>query len=1215
MEQNIYIGIIPYDENGDFEFAGRSEETWALYDRIARNDYTVYYAASGEGKSSLIRAGLLPILRRRNYFPVYIVFEDKEFENISSIENFISNRIEAEEARHNVSFEQSEWSKSHFTPEQSERLSGHLWWKLRNYCFKRGDTEMRPLYIFDQFEEVFTKATYDWTDRFFTWLEEISTDYVPNSLREVIRDEIPVQKNFKALFSFRTEYLGDLDYWCVQKHFIPSLQENRMCLKPLTPNGAREVISLNNALEEYTDKIIQGCAEPGSNIENVHQPCVYALILSVVCQTLSEMPDEERDSFLENLDADQDNTIDGILLRFYKKKLEDAGLDYVKDEKIIADIEDALVDEKGKRSRRDTNDPSLLPLKEWIEKLSNKKNGLLKEVGEKKVNGETIKTIEFPHDRLCRAIDSSRKERQGKVAWKLKRQGEFMQFGIISVIMGTIAFLWKTLMPALKPAIINFLHDPSKTLNSFLNYLWGKQSELHRYTLDEGFSTLLLLILWALVVPLITIFIIRTSKRCQLLSFVTSTLGVLSFVFLLYRNASIHFTNVYVNIFTVIGAFTCLVCVAYSFAKLKGLNSKKQAIVSPDDHFPLWPLWGGLFLFACYAFYECLCRTTFGIINEPCDSCWALSLLPLVFTAWAWGFFNIAIELKLRKKIQMMIGVSVLLLMPLSVISYLPYNSFKQSYGIALSLLLILLWISALAYILWHANSSSKYYIFSNWKRAIATALGSLVILAAYFLNLGFNPFVIAPKSVSHVSSWRSVIVCGNDSLGNKKFGIVYPTDGETIVPCCIPDSIIIGKDTTSNRIDSLLLKGEYPFVGGTVPIVSTIVQSPFKYSSSCQNCDNSLSWDPQSLQMTVNIPSTPTLEQYLHRILSNKVSASGSIADSIDYYAAKLFLELRNANINFAITGETYNLTALKSLNKLDSLQHVAFSNELTALKDSSIFNHVWRNIKRPSYEVLEDKNLVDFHRELSRTFLLNLIRDRVNQSDMSATITLTRTYLLAYFTSVPSMNMIMSISIDMPLGMSKYDIYSDEILNKKNYAWYNLFNTLCTMDITWNKGAYLKRIKDITAGINKILNHKRVPTEIELKDVEEIVSLTNYTFTVDNSLRQLKDSVMNTLLPVMMSNKLGLYNNDFENVCMHLILVSAYRGTDIQKDTLQFNSYLKEKNKLYSQAVNKKDITALKQKLQELKSYIEVNIWLKNVFPDSFNELNKKLNEKMKK
>ncbi len=108
------------------------------------------------------------------------------------------------------------------------------------------------------------------------------------------------------------------------------------------------------------------------------------------------MPDGERDSLLESLNAEQDNTIDGILLRFYKKKLKDVGLDYVKDEKIIADIEDALVDEKGKRSRRDTNEPSLLPLKEWIERLSDKKNGLIKEVGRKEVHGEIIKTVEFP---------------------------------------------------------------------------------------------------------------------------------------------------------------------------------------------------------------------------------------------------------------------------------------------------------------------------------------------------------------------------------------------------------------------------------------------------------------------------------------------------------------------------------------------------------------------------------------------------------------------------------------------------------------------------------------------------------------------------------------------------------------------------------------------------------------------------------------------------
>lgn len=1221
MEQK-YIGIIPYDENGGFEFAGRSEETWALYDRIARNDYTVYYAASGEGKSSLIRAGLLPILRRRHYFPVYIIFEDKEFEDISSIGNVLSNRIEAEMTRHHVSFEQSEWSKSHFTPEESERLSGHLWWKLRNYCFKQGDTELEPFYIFDQFEEVFTKAAYNWTDKFFTWLEEISTDYVPNALRDIAKGGMPVQKKFKVLFSFRTEYLGDLDYWCVQKHFIPSLQENRMCLKPLTPNGAREVINLNGALGKYADKIIQGCAESGNNIGYENQPCVYALILSVVCQTLSEMPDEERDSFLENLNADQDNTIDSILLRFYQKKLKDAGLDYAKDEKIIADIEDALVDEKGKRSRRDTNEPSLLPLKEWIERLSDKKNGLLKEVGKKEVHGEIIKTVEFPHDRLCRAIDSSRKERQGKVAWKLKRQGEFMQFGIISVIMGVIAFLWDTLMPALKPVIVNFLHDSSKTLNSFLkDYLMGKQSNLGNYILDEGFSTLLLMILLVLFVPLITIFVVRKGKRWQQLSLVISLLGTLSFALLLYRNASIHFTNGYVHIFTVIGDFACLVCTAYTSAKLKGLNSKKQLIVSPDDHFSFWPLWGGLFLFACYAFYEFLCRVTFGI-NEPCDSCWALSLLPLLFTAWAWGFFNITIEPKLRKKVLMMMGILVLLLVPLSVISYLPYSSFKQSYGMILSLLLILLWISVFAYILWHAGSSSKYYIFSNWKRAIATVSGSLVILAAYFLNFGYNPFEILPKSVCDVSSWRSVIVCDNDSLENKKFGIVYPTNGETIVPCCIPDSFKIRKGTSLIRIDSLLLKGEYPFGSGIVPIVSTFAQSPFKDSRFCQNSDKSLLWNSQKLQMTAYIPSTPTLEQYLHRILSNKVSASGNIADSIDYYAAKLFSELRTANINFAVKGETYNLAALKSLNELDSLQRIALFDEIATLKDSITYISSGLIRKRPSVEVLEDKYLVDFHRELSRTFLLCLIKDRASQSDMPAMFTLANTYLLAFFTSVPAMNTNMNfigtfdVKIRKYVGIEKikYNISSDDILNKRLFAWYGIFNCLYLMDIGWNAKAYAERQnaflnklqvysttqKEITSKLHSALSNatsiKNMLNE-SLKDSITLIEkasnllecmenmrkmndsqfyesiLSQYegmelilnTYVIDESLNQLKDTVLHTLLPIMKEYKTGIYNNDLENICKGLILVATFRGNDVQKDMDSLSNYLSEKNNLF--------------------------------------------------
>lgn len=1243
MEQK-YIGIIPYDENSDFEFAGRTEETWTLYDRIVRNDYTVYYAASGEGKSSLIRAGLLPILRRRNYFPVYIVIEDNELGDIDSIEDVITNRIKVEEKKHNISYEQSEWSRTIFDPEQSEELSHNLWWKLRNYCFKRDDTEMTPLFIFDQFEEVFTKTNYEWTNRFFSWLEEISVDYVPSYLRTVLRGEIPIKKNFKALFSFRTEYLGDLDYWCVQKHFIPALQDNRMCLKALTPNGAREVINLNDALGKYADKIIQGCAESRTNVENENQPCVYALILSVVCQTLSEMPNEERDSFLENLNSNQDDTIDGILLRFYKKKLNEAGLDYEKDEKVIAGIEDALVDEKGKRSRRDTNEPSLLPLKEWIERLSDKKNGLIKVIGRKDINGETVKTVEFPHDRLCRAIDFSRKERQGKIAWQLKRQGEFIQFGIISVVMGILAFLWNALMPALKPVLVNLMHESrrGKVLELFVdNYLSFKKvnSKLEGFLLDEGFSTLLLMILLLLFVPLITIFIIRKGRKWQLLSSVISSFSTMAFTLLLIRNTSIDFTNSYVHLFTIIGLSASLMSMIYSLTRLIALNSRKWVKITHEDRHSLWPLWGGYFIFTSYIFYETLCRVTFGI-SEPSDSCWALSLLPLLFMVCVWGFFHATIKPKSRKKILTMTAASFLFLVSLSVISYLPYyNSFKSSYGMALSLSLILLWIYVFAYILWHARSRSKYYLLSNRKRIIATGLGSVVTLAAFFLNLGFNPFAIAPRSVWHVSAWRTVTVSSNDSLGQKKLGIVYSTTGETIIPCCISEN-------------------EYHPSQRYQPIKSTFSQFPFKDSTFIQNTDHSLSWNSMKHQMTANIPSTPTLEQHLHRTVSrlNQTSESGNLAASINGYAAKLFSEIRDANIHFALTGETYNTRALTSLNQLDSLQREALFAELAILNDSITFISEGLISKRPTAEVLEDKYLVDIHRELSRSILLSLIRDRSSQSDMPAMFALTNTYLLAFFNSVPGMNTTLHFDFNFnfndALIKSQYKISSVDILNKRLFAWSDLFSSLSMVDIGCNVQTYHERQKTnmqktlefsyMAKEYNKKLDeynkkldeykmkldeYKMKQEEYkkkleEYKKISEISSLTDtikdsllyefaaifneasklkrdmptYTYVdtslfaqineiesvlneniADESLKQLKDTVVHTLLPIMERYNTGIYNNDFENICKNLIIVAAYRGQDVQNDIKSLSDYFGEKNTQY-------DIIANINKVNEL-------------------------------
>lgn len=1232
-----YLGIMPYDEADSFEFAGRGEETWALYDRIVRNDYTVYYAASGEGKSSLIRAGLLPILRRRDFFPVYIVFKDEEFATVASIESVIESRIKDEQEKGiAISYEQSEWSKSRFTKDQSDVLKNNLWWKLRNYCFKHNEVELKPLFIFDQFEEVFTKANYEWTDAFFTWLEEISTDYVPDTLHEQIslwKTEIPTQKNFKALFSFRTEYLGDLDYWCVQKHFLPSLQENRMCLKPLTIKGAKEVVSLNKSLEAFADRIIQGCSDVKSYIGNENQPCVYALILSVVCLTLSDSSEKEREILLNDLSVNQDDTIDKILLTFYKKKLKSAGLDYLKDEKIIENIENALVDEKGKRSRRDMDEESMRPIAKWIERLSQKDNGLIKIIGRKEIGNAVINTVEFPHDRLCKAINSSRKERQEKIEWKLNRQGEWMQFGIIAAIVGIIAFLWTTLMSEIKPvihAVLSFKGINWETIKKVAEKLWdyinGNAINYHDTSLNEGFSAFLLMILLAILLPFMTTAVARNDKKWQILSVILSILGIGCFGILSYRNINAEFSNNYVSILSIICFFLSLAFFAISSFKLKSLKTPNLSI--QQKYKPsLWPLWGGYFIFASYAFYEFLFRTTFGI-NEPCDSSWALIVLPLLYMLWGWGFFNMKVEKKGELFVYFIGTISILLI--LFGISYTPfYNTLKQSYGFGSSISLIILWLLASIVMLWKTKSKSKYYVLSNSKRILTVILGTIVIITTFFLNLGFNPYYINPKSVCHVASWRDVVVYECDSLGEKKFGVVFSNSDDTIIPCCI------------SKQNISLGQGRPPFSNSLATIESNIPDSLFE--KDFVNGDGSLKWNLIKKQLITEIPTVPTLEQYLHQIISKKHPKDSTLTDSINYYAAKLFKELRNANINYALSGKSYNLDAIESLCKLDTLQQRALSMELKKFSLDAKDNTLGK--KRSHIMAIEDKHLVDFYRELSRSFFLCLMKDRAYQSDMSGMFTLARTYLFVFFQDVPCMNTTMSFNIYTAIDGSNQSEYylvgTDDVLNRRLFAWYYLFNSLCQMDISYNVETFVKRIglvqknmdelfktvnkwynaegldkydklissigadsKELARKVQALLIMNKIksmpPKELKeysnsivesLEKFSEIDIFANTSARVDESFDGLRKNVLNKIIPLLKIYMSGVYNNAFENICRNLILVSAVRGNDISENTDSLSKYFEEKNKFYNRVdVAGKQIQQKKLEMMDIfKKYVE--------------------------
>jgi tetratricopeptide (TPR) repeat protein len=59
-----FPGLRPFDEKDSPYFFGREEQIFALYSLLELNQFVAVVGSSGSGKSSLVRAGLLPLLRR-----------------------------------------------------------------------------------------------------------------------------------------------------------------------------------------------------------------------------------------------------------------------------------------------------------------------------------------------------------------------------------------------------------------------------------------------------------------------------------------------------------------------------------------------------------------------------------------------------------------------------------------------------------------------------------------------------------------------------------------------------------------------------------------------------------------------------------------------------------------------------------------------------------------------------------------------------------------------------------------------------------------------------------------------------------------------------------------------------------------------------------------------------------------------------------------------
>ena len=71
-EKNPWLGLASFTEETRQYFFGRDEEVAELARRVQRKLLTVLFGQSGLGKTSILRAGLVPRLRGQGYCPVYV---------------------------------------------------------------------------------------------------------------------------------------------------------------------------------------------------------------------------------------------------------------------------------------------------------------------------------------------------------------------------------------------------------------------------------------------------------------------------------------------------------------------------------------------------------------------------------------------------------------------------------------------------------------------------------------------------------------------------------------------------------------------------------------------------------------------------------------------------------------------------------------------------------------------------------------------------------------------------------------------------------------------------------------------------------------------------------------------------------------------------------------------------------------------------------------
>jgi conflict system STAND superfamily ATPase len=246
--QDPWPGLDPYREEHASFFFGREAEADELSERVSKKSFTLLYAQSGLGKTSLLNAGLYPKLREHGFLPVDLRLD---FAAEEPLEKQAIRQI-------HQAFEFLEVA----APQPDQSL--WFWLHRKDVQFRTRDgREIKPVFVFDQFEEFFTIGAE--TDKarersqgFLEQLADLVENRAPVSLTDVLKKDpslgqslVFVRQDYRVLISIREDYLAYIESLALR---MPSIGENRMRLVQM--NGVQAFQAVNNPGKQITTPLV-----------------------------------------------------------------------------------------------------------------------------------------------------------------------------------------------------------------------------------------------------------------------------------------------------------------------------------------------------------------------------------------------------------------------------------------------------------------------------------------------------------------------------------------------------------------------------------------------------------------------------------------------------------------------------------------------------------------------------------------------------------------------------------------------------------------------------------------------------------------------------------------------------------------------------------------------------------------------------------------------